>query len=262
MSDRETSLNIAKVARGSMYDGPGPRTVVWFQGCTIRCPGCQNPELWDEGGQWIAPERLAEQVLNIGEDITLTGGEPFNQVHALAIFMQASIEKQRWEGYRDIIVYTGYELESLIWRFHYAWATYNTFHPDQLIGGILAKFDILVDGPYRAELDNDHMQWRGSANQRVIDMPLTLANGLLNSHLPYPSKSAQESVSDCIIQRDWDSPIIQIRNGEITATGGTISDLDLAELGAIETAPKCGQADYAYEAEKEVHHRQDQERRL
>lgn len=223
---RECDIYIHGIANGSMVDGPGgPRTVVWLAGCSIRCPGCQNFMLWERHVDQRtsighAVRRVRQRAAN-GGPITITGGEPFDQTRALwRLIANIRLEDLR-DGLprRHIIVYTGYTWRQLVER---AWTT------EAPIGAILSRIDILVDGPYIAALDNDSLQWRGSANQRAIDTLATMETcgaGLL--------------VPDKLVVLDWDAAQeFQIVDGKIIGTGA-----GLAGLGLTGTeVNRCGEA--------------------
>ncbi len=131
--------------------GPGTRIAIWVQGCTIGCPDCINPELWDpQGGRPVDPAVLAAELVSFGshfDGITITGGEPFDQYAALVAFGTFIRQKTGM----NILVYSGYTLTALKQKF-----------PDHLFAGSL---DFLVSGPYIATLACDD-GWRGSSNQK------------------------------------------------------------------------------------------------
>ncbi|GAA1195182.1 4Fe-4S single cluster domain-containing protein [Pseudonocardia alaniniphila] len=137
-------------------EGPGLRTALWVQGCTIRCPGCFNPHLWsNRGGTPRDPGDLARELINLAEingveGITLLGGEPFDQALPLA----AVAQRVRATGL-SIMTFTGYELETL--------REWSATRSD--IKALLASTDLLVDGPYRAGSPDHARPWAGSANQ-------------------------------------------------------------------------------------------------
>lgn len=227
-------LNIAKVKTGSFVDGPdGPRTVVWFSGCSIRCLDCQNTEIWPaDSGIPFPPRAIAAQVVggSNGQPITITGGEPFDQVQELYEFLS---EIRRLAYDRHVIIYTGNTIEQLMERWRESWG--STGRPeDQNITSILHMVEVLVDGPYQPILDNDHMQWRGSSNQRVISLPRSIVAGMTTLDL--------EERPDAIVLLDWDTPVVEIHDGRITATGGLGDELHLIDLGAIEEIARCGEA--------------------
>jgi len=134
--------------------GPNLRYGLWVQGCHKRCKGCMSPDsLSFESGEPVNVDLLATEILNTPdiEGITISGGEPFEQAAALADLI-INIRKHRDFG---VIVYTGYlhqELES-----------------KDTCRAFLKEIDLLIDGPYAANLD-DGKSLRGSSNQRVIDI--------------------------------------------------------------------------------------------
>lgn len=136
--------------------GPGRRYVLWVQGCGRKCPGCVAPESHRmEDGSPQESGALALEILLSGMDgLTISGGEPFLQAEALSHML----EQIRREKDMGVIVYTGYTLEELQAR------------RDPCTSRFLGMIDLLIDGPYIQELD-DNKSLRGSSNQRVI--PLT-----------------------------------------------------------------------------------------
>lgn len=133
--------------------GPGNRFCLWVQGCARHCPGCMSPETWDpEGGTLWTEEELARRIGQFEfEGLTISGGEPFLQPGALARLVRL-LRTGRDMG---VLVYTGFTLEELRAR----------HDPDT--DAFLAQIDLLVDGPYREELDDDGAL-RGSSNQRAL----------------------------------------------------------------------------------------------
>ena len=160
----QMTIRIADVESESIVDGPGFRFAVYTQGCPHACPGCHNPQTHPfEGGREVEPAdllRLAqESPLNKG--VTLSGGEPFCQAEALVPFARLAREA----GY-SVWAYSGY--------------TYDALTGDAAPAGaaeLLALCDVLVDGPYVKALGSYEAKWRGSTNQRVIDLARTRAAG-------------------------------------------------------------------------------------
>ena len=154
---------MAGVAGDSIVDGPGIRTTYFFQGCPHHCPGCHNPETWaPDGGQEQTVEELAAMAEHnpLCRGVTLSGGEPFAQAEeaaALARLLKAA-------GF-EVACYTGYTFEELL-----ADGT-----PGQR--ALLAQLDVLIDGPYVAAQRSLELQFRGSANQRILNVPASLATG-------------------------------------------------------------------------------------
>lgn len=143
-------LNIARTLARSRVNGPGERFVAWAQGCTLRCPGCWNPDTWSiRHRRIIAAEVLADEIRQTPsiEGVTFTGGEPFQQAAAFADVAEAV----RMAGL-SVMAFTGYELHELD-------------APAQR--RLLASCDIVVSGRYlKAErVQNDG--WRGSSNQII-----------------------------------------------------------------------------------------------
>jgi anaerobic ribonucleoside-triphosphate reductase activating protein len=147
----------------SIVDGPGLRTVVWTQGCPHLCLGCHNPHTHDfSGGILTTTKAVISQIENIHmqKGITLSGGEPFEQ--ATACFEIASYCKKRgW----DVWVYTGYTYEYLLTQNHEDWRLF------------LSAVDILIDGPFILSVKDLSLPFRGSRNQRLIDVKASMDMG-------------------------------------------------------------------------------------
>lgn len=144
-------INVAQIVTQSAIYGPGIRSVVWMQGCSLRCPGCWNKEMWSH-----APHRLysldelwAEITpLEGGADgITLLGGEPLDQAPAT----RAIAQRAQADGL-SLVLFTGYELPEI----------------EQMgSADILEYVDILITGRYLAHLRTLEHQWIGSTNQEI-----------------------------------------------------------------------------------------------
>ena len=131
-------LSISRIEARSLVDGPGERTVLFLQGCTIHCPGCQNPHLWDMAkGSTVPVLDLAQSLVLLSAhtgNITITGGEPFNQARSLAFLLKAIPYNTR-----HIIVYSGYTWEQLNSGVTGQWLW---------VQEVLSRIDVLVDGPF------------------------------------------------------------------------------------------------------------------
>jgi len=158
-------MRIANTTRDSIVDGPGMRFTVFTQGCPHRCPGCHNPETHDfTGGTEVSVEELLEK---LGYDplmagVTLSGGDPMCQAAECAAFAREAKKRGL-----NIWVYTGYTYEHLL----------EEADPDRL--SLLAAADVLVDGPFVESLKSYEALYRGSTNQRLIDLNQTRKTGKL-----------------------------------------------------------------------------------
>ncbi|MDR2430289.1 MAG: anaerobic ribonucleoside-triphosphate reductase activating protein [Puniceicoccales bacterium] len=145
----------APLTHDSIVDGDGLRTVLWTQGCPIRCPGCHNPHTHDpDGGTEIPIELLKIQLrtLKLQRGLTLSGGEPFHQATACAKLARYAKTTLAW----DIWCYTGHTFEELLANKHN--------HP------LLHEIDTLVDGPFVLAKKNPALRFRGSSNQRILKL--------------------------------------------------------------------------------------------
>jgi anaerobic ribonucleoside-triphosphate reductase activating protein len=167
-SDRisQTTARIYGLWHGSLIEGPGRRSVVGFQGCDVHCVGCNSVDTWDFGaGSDVPIEVLADALLDAEharDGVTLIGGEPLAQPEAAAALVKALRQRQPDV---HITVYSGRTLKALTRR----------MNPD--VDYVLEHIDVLIDGPYVEALHGTGGPWTGSGNQRVIDMPATMASG-------------------------------------------------------------------------------------
>ena len=162
------NLRIAGITDESVVDGPGIRLVVYAQGCLQDCPGCHNPETQDlEGGRLVALEELTEKIERNPylDGVTFSGGEPFLQAEAFARLAQ----KFKSRGL-SLVTYTGYTFEYL----------FKESRSDLSIYRLLKSTDLLIDGPYLQEKRDLNLLYRGSYNQRIINVPRTLSSGHLS----------------------------------------------------------------------------------
>lgn len=151
-------MRIAGIEKQSIVDGPGFRYTIFTQGCAHRCPGCHNPATWEStAGQEMAVEQLVEDIARATyiDGVTLSGGEPFDQPEQLRHLSQELHQRGV-----HIIAYSGYTWEQLRQQSERA--------------GSLPYIDVLVDGLFVQEQRSLALRFRGSSNQRVIDVPASL----------------------------------------------------------------------------------------
>lgn len=156
-------LRIAGTVQDSIVDGPGIRYVIFTQGCPHHCPGCHNPQTHDfTGGREADTEEILTQIFQnpILSGVTFSGGEPFAQAEALLPIAEALKARKK-----HLMIYTGYLLEEL----------QKMDAPG--VQRLLELADILVDGPFLLAKRNLTLKYRGSENQRVIDMAKTRQTG-------------------------------------------------------------------------------------
>lgn len=155
-------LDLAGIVNDSIVDGPGIRTTIFCQGCPHHCPGCHNPETWEFGcGAKVTEGQVLAEVLRnpLCRGVTFSGGEPFAQAEGFASLAKLLKEK----GY-EVASYTGYTFEQLL-----------NGTPDQK--RLLESIDILIDGPFLLEEKSLELSFRGSKNQRILDVPASLREG-------------------------------------------------------------------------------------
>ena len=155
-------LDLAGIVNDSIVDGPGIRMTVFAQGCPHHCEGCHNPETWAFGcGTLMVEERIMEIVGTnpLCRGVTFSGGEPFAQAEAFARL--AKLLKSK--GY-EIASYSGYTFEQLM----------NGTDPQK---ELLSAIDVLIDGPFVLAERSLEVPFRGSRNQRILDVPKSLAAG-------------------------------------------------------------------------------------
>jgi anaerobic ribonucleoside-triphosphate reductase activating protein len=155
---RRVNMRLAGMIKNSVVNGTGIRDVVFLQGCPHQCIGCHNAHTWNaSGGYWKTIPELMEELADSNNDITISGGEPLTQYSELLTFMEMVSKTQN----KRFWLYTGYHYEDLL--------------PSALEE--LAKYvDVLVDGPFEIDKKDLRLQFRGSSNQRLIDLPKSVAN--------------------------------------------------------------------------------------
>lgn len=149
-------VRIAGVVKESIVDGPGIRFVVFAQGCHHHCDGCHNPATHDfKSGNMVDVEAIIDEMKKnpLLDGITLSGGEPFEQAAGFCELARRAKE----EGYH-VMTYTGYTYETLLEK------------KDVRQLGLLENTDLLVDGKFEVKNKSLMLKFRGSKNQRIIDV--------------------------------------------------------------------------------------------
>lgn len=154
-------IRLSGIVDESIVDGPGFRMAVFVQGCPHHCPGCHNPQTHDfEAGTWADTGELAQRALDnpLLDGITLSGGEPFCQPEACA-----DIARRARAGGLNVWSYSGWTFEELLEKAE--------------CRVLLEQIDVLVDGRFLLDRRTLELRFRGSSNQRLIDVKRSLAEG-------------------------------------------------------------------------------------
>lgn len=151
-------LSIIDVIEETTVDGPGFRTSIYCAGCQHQCPGCHNPQSWSrDAGHMVPVETLLQQVLDDPfSDVTFSGGDPMYQP----------------EGFTELARQIKEKSDKTIWC--YSGFTYESILMNPKTNEMLRYIDVLVDGPYVESLRDTDLQFRGSSNQRLIDVQASL----------------------------------------------------------------------------------------
>ena len=160
-------MRVLTLTTPDIENGTGCRVTIWFSGCNRRCPGCHNPHTWayNQGKELLSNEVLEKIYSNVDkkyiEGITLSGGDPFDQseesLKELLIFIKQF--KLKFPS-KNIWVYSG--------------GLYEDFIKNDTLREILLWCDVLVDGPFKQELKELDLPFKGSTNQRIIDLKKSL----------------------------------------------------------------------------------------
>lgn len=168
-----TKISLLKIVESTTVDGPGLRTSVYCAGCINKCPGCHNPQSWDiNNGTMTDVREIFNQIIADDDfcNVTFTGGDPMYQPQAFAEL--ARIIKN--ETNKNIWCYSGYTFEQII--------------ADDAKRELLNEIDVLVDGRFEQTLRDESLIFKGSSNQRIIDVKASLKEGkvVLFKYNPFP----------------------------------------------------------------------------
>ena len=154
-------ISILSIVHDTMVDGPGFRTAIYCAGCPNHCPGCHNPQSWDiQNGTMTSTDEIMKEIMSDPfANVTFTGGDPMFQPEG---FKELAQEIHKASN-KTIWCYTGYKFENL------------QKNPQQL--ALLQQIDVLVDGPFIEALRDKDLFFRGSSNQRIINVRKSLESG-------------------------------------------------------------------------------------
>ncbi|NLV53530.1 MAG: anaerobic ribonucleoside-triphosphate reductase activating protein [Bacteroidales bacterium] len=154
-------ISVLDIVEDTMVDGPGFRTSIYCAGCPNACPGCHNPQSWDiSKGRMMSTEEIMKAIkADPFANVTFSGGDPMFQPEGFAELAEAI----RRETDKTIWCWSGFQFEQLV------------KHPAQR--RLLELIDVLVDGPFVQRLHDDELVFRGSSNQRIINVKKSLKQG-------------------------------------------------------------------------------------
>ena len=176
-------MNYHNITYPDMNNGSGLRVVLWLSACSHHCKGCQNPQTWDINSGIPFDENAKEELFReLSKDyisgITFTGGDPLHENNLDEVLQLIEEIRSKFSN-KTIWLYTGYEWEDIWYDSKividdYTNKVYEDYKKRQQI---ISKCDVLVDGEYKEELRDISLHWRGSSNQRVIDVQESLKKG-------------------------------------------------------------------------------------
>lgn len=165
------TIQLMRIVVDTTVDGPGWRNSIYCAGCHHGCPGCHNPETWDfKAGHTVTIDEIIEELRTTEGNITFTGGDPMYQPEAFAELARRIVE----DLHRTIWCFTGFSYEQVL--------------KDQKMSKLLPYLEVLVDGPFIESLKDDKLMFRGSSNQRLVDVQASLKKGSIVEFPwnPYP----------------------------------------------------------------------------
>ena len=157
-------MRYAKIRKMDISNGPGVRVSIFFQGCSFHCKNCFNQETWDFNGGLEFGDEEIKKILELAKSdyitgLSILGGEPMHPKNIENTTKLAKIFKETYPN-KTIWTWSGFLFEDYL--------------KDK---EVLSYIDVLVDGQFMDELKNPNLRWRGSSNQRVIDVKKTLKQG-------------------------------------------------------------------------------------
>lgn len=161
-----------KIEKTSVANGEGIRVVLWISGCSLRCPGCQNPETWSRVSGNLFNEESKKELFEALDKpyiqgITFSGGHPLEEYNLNDVYILIKEVKERFPD-KDIWLYTGLTFDNMLGLITSNSEIIDDSLPELL--EIVKLCDVIVDGKYVENLKDIRLKWRGSSNQRVIDV--------------------------------------------------------------------------------------------
>jgi anaerobic ribonucleoside-triphosphate reductase activating protein len=165
-------MNYHDIKHCDMLNGSGLRTVLFVSGCSNKCPGCHNPETWDADSGIEFTELSMNEILDsLNNDyisgLTISGGDPFYKQNIDEVLNIVLKVKSLYPN-KSIWIYSGYTMEYLYGR-------------DGVSMKILDNIDVLVDGKFIKDLKDSNLHYRGSSNQRVINVHESISSGIIHT---------------------------------------------------------------------------------
>lgn len=162
-------MNYHNITKDDMLNGDGLRTVLWVSGCRLHCKNCQNPETWDYNSGILFDDKAEKELFDsLNHDyisgITFSGGHPLDPNNYQTVLDLCKKFRSVFDNSKTIWIYTGY-----------TWEQVKDLE-------IMQYIDVLVDGAFIEELKDEKLYWRGSSNQRVVDVQKTLQTGQIVLH--------------------------------------------------------------------------------
>ena len=171
-------MNYHNITHDDMNNGSGLRVVLWLSGCSHHCPNCQNPQTWNPNSGIIFDKKAKEEIFNeLSKDyisgITLTGGDPLYENNLKDVCNLLYKIKEKFPS-KTVWLYTGYSFEDLKKMYKTMQFAFSPYNEWKVRWDIIKMCDVIVDGEYIEEQKDITLKWRGSKNQRVINIPETL----------------------------------------------------------------------------------------
>lgn len=170
-------MNYMQITKNDIANGSGVRVSLWVSGCHLRCPGCHNPESWDHCAGKQFTDTTFDFLIDALEPsyiqgLTITGGHPLDPENVDTVYSIVKSVRQMLPK-KDIWLYTGYTLSDCDFEPEYDYDP-NTQLP---INQVIQLCDVVVDGRYMEDLRDVTLKFRGSSNQRLIDVEKTKKQG-------------------------------------------------------------------------------------